>query len=66
MKVKDLIKKLQILNPDEEIYIYEGQHVANECIALQNAFVKIREDSGRVILHYSDSESSEERINILI
>lgn len=67
MKAKDLIKELQKLSPDEEIYIYEGQHVANDSIALQNAYVKIREQNlGRVILEYPGIECSGESVYVLV
>lgn len=50
MKAKDLIKELQTVHPDTEIYIYESMNIASEYIVLKNACVTDKDDQGRVFL----------------
>lgn len=50
MKAKDLIKKLETVHPDTEIYLYEGNDIANSYISLIPLWSISENEIGNIVL----------------
>lgn len=67
MKAKDLIVELQTLDPDTEIYIYEGDKIANKYIVLNNiSAIESSIDYDHIMLDDIDNQISDYKIWVLI